>query len=148
MVGSARSRRLGRHERTAAAALQVSGVPDLRDASGSYSEWNDPAWDINDRRVGFDRLLREAWRSRAYGDFWSHMMVAEGSVDFAVEPELSVWDMAALIPVVEEAGGTITRTRWHVTAGRGQRGLVQRQAPHQRARTLLVVRPTLASDRR
>ena len=48
------------------------------------------------------------WRSRAYGDFWSHMMVAEGSVDVAIEPELNAWDMAALVPIVEEAGGTIT----------------------------------------
>jgi len=53
-------------------------------------------------------LLRSAWRSRAYGDFWSHMMVAEGSADAALEPELNAWDMAALVPIVEEAGGTIT----------------------------------------
>lgn len=88
--------------------LQVSGVGDVSDASLGFSEWGDPAWDTCDRRSCFDRLLRSAWRSRAYGDFWSHMMVAEGSVDAALEPELSVWDMAALIPIVEEAGGTIT----------------------------------------
>lgn len=88
--------------------LQVSGVRDVSDASLAYSEWGDPAWDIGDRRARFDGLLRLAWRSRAYGDFWSHMMVAEGSVDAALEPELSAWDMAALIPIVEEAGGAIT----------------------------------------
>jgi len=88
--------------------LQVSGVSDLSDASLGYSEWGDPEWDTGDRRARFDRLLRSAWRSRAYGDFWSHMMVAEGSVDAALEPELSVWDMAALIPIVQEAGGAIT----------------------------------------
>jgi len=88
--------------------LHVSGVGNLSDASLGYSEWGDPAWDSGSRRASFDRLLRSAWRSRAYGDFWSHMMVAEGSVDAALEPELSVWDMAALIPIVEEAGGTIT----------------------------------------
>ncbi|MEO8108062.1 MAG: inositol monophosphatase family protein, partial [Actinomycetes bacterium] len=85
-----------------------SEVGGLGDASLAYSEWSDPAWDTDDRRGSFDRLLRSAWRSRAYGDFWSHMMVAEGSVDAALEPELNLWDMAALIPIVEEAGGAIT----------------------------------------
>lgn len=90
------------------AQLHVSGVTELSDASVSFSEWNDPAWETGDRRDAFDRLLRSAWRSRAYGDFWSHMMVAEGSIDVAIEPELSTWDIAALVPIVEEAGGTIT----------------------------------------
>jgi histidinol-phosphatase len=88
--------------------IHVSGVSELSDASLSFSEWNDPAWEIGSRRDAFDQLLRSAWRSRAYGDFWSHMMVAEGSVDAALEPELNAWDMAALVPIIEEAGGTIT----------------------------------------
>ena len=88
--------------------IHVSGVSDLSDASLSFSEWNDPAWEIGNRRDSFDRLLRSVWRSRAYGDFWSHMMVAEGSADAALEPELNAWDMAALVPIIEEAGGTIT----------------------------------------
>lgn len=96
--------------------LSVSAVRTLSDASVSFSEWNDPAWEPGEepsgepsrRRSALDSLLRSAWRSRAYGDFWSHMMVAEGAVDVAVEPELNAWDMAALIPIVEEAGGTVT----------------------------------------
>lgn len=48
------------------------------------------------------------WRSRAFGDFWSYMLVAEGAVDIAAEPELSLWDMAALAPIVTEAGGRFT----------------------------------------
>ena len=48
------------------------------------------------------------WRTRAYGDFWSYMLLAEGAVDLATEPELSLWDMAALAPVVTEAGGRFT----------------------------------------
>jgi histidinol-phosphatase len=90
------------------APIHASGVFELSDASLSFSEWNDPAWEVGHRRDSFDRLLRSAWRSRAYGDFWSHMMVAEGSVDAALEPELNAWDMAALVPIIEEAGGTIT----------------------------------------
>jgi histidinol-phosphatase len=88
--------------------ITVSAVRSLPDASISFSEWNDPAWEVGTRRAAFDSLLRACWRSRAYGDFWSHMMVAEGAVDAAIEPELFPWDMAALIPIVEEAGGVIT----------------------------------------
>ena len=88
--------------------IEVSAVTSIDDASVSFSEWNDPAWESNHWREPIDRLLRTAWRSRAYGDFWSHMMVAEGIVDVAVEPELFPWDMAALIPIIEEAGGSVT----------------------------------------
>jgi histidinol-phosphatase len=49
--------------------------------------------------------MAEVWRSRAYGDFWSHMLVAEGAVDLSCEPELSLWDLAALQVIVKEAGG-------------------------------------------
>jgi len=49
-----------------------------------------------------------AWRERAYGDFWSYMLLAEGAVDIAAEPELGLHDMAALVPVVTEAGGRFT----------------------------------------
>ena len=48
------------------------------------------------------------WRTRAYGDFWSHVLVAEGAVDASFEPEVSLWDLAALQPIVEEAGGRFT----------------------------------------
>ena len=88
--------------------LTVSGVHDVADASLSFTEWKDPQWDASGRRDRFNELLRAVWRSRAYGDFWSHMMVAEGTVEAGAEPELYSWDMAALIPIVEEAGGRVT----------------------------------------
>ncbi len=84
--------------------LQVSEVSRLEDASVSYSDLH--GW--GDRQAGFEALLATAWRSRAYGDFWSHVLVAEGAVDVAAEPQLALWDVAALIPVVVEAGGTVT----------------------------------------
>jgi histidinol-phosphatase len=56
----------------------------------------------------FVDLMRSVWRSRAYGDFWSYMLVAEGAVDIACEPELSLHDMAAPSIVVAEAGGQFT----------------------------------------
>ncbi len=81
---------------------RVSGVGDLADASLSLSDLE--GWD----RTSYLDLMDSVWRVRGYGDFWSHMMVAEGCVDVAVEPELNLWDMAALVPVVLEAGGAIT----------------------------------------
>ncbi len=79
----------------------VSKVGELTDASVSYSSFS--GW--HDRRAGFDAILTQAWRTRAYGDFWSHMLVAEGAVDISFEPEVSIWDVAALVVIVEEAGG-------------------------------------------
>ena len=56
-------------------------------------------------------LSRRCWRTRAYGDFWSYMLVAEGAVDIAAEPELNLHDMVALVPIVTEAGGRFTSLR-------------------------------------
>ena len=56
----------------------------------------------------FLELTDDCWRTRAFGDFWSYMLVAEGAVDIAAEPELAVYDMAALVPIVTEAGGRFT----------------------------------------
>lgn len=86
--------------------LRASAVATLADASFSFS---DPiGWAERGSRSGLDHLLSQTWRQRAYGDFWSHMLVAEGAVDIAAEPELQTYDMAALVPIVEEAGGRIT----------------------------------------
>jgi histidinol-phosphatase len=91
---------------TKASRCQVSGVTRLADASFSYSSITD--WGDIGALDGFLGLSREVWRTRAYGDFWSHMLVAEGAVDIAAEPEVSLWDVAALQVIVEEAGGRFT----------------------------------------
>ena len=91
---------------TSARQMHVSGVGALADASVSYSSLG--GWRELGRRQRFLDLLDACWRTRAYGDFWSYMMVAEGAVDIACEPELSLWDMAALAPIVTEAGGRFT----------------------------------------
>lgn len=82
--------------------ISVSAVSDMRDASVSYSD--QVAWPEG----AFERLTDDVWRTRAYGDFYSHLLVAEGAVDIAAEPELSLWDIAALVPIVEAAGGKVT----------------------------------------
>ncbi|GAA3507904.1 histidinol-phosphatase [Actinomadura keratinilytica] len=89
-----------------AGRLQVSAVSDLADASLSFSSLS--GWEEQGRLDGFLDLTRAVWRTRAFGDFWSHMMVAEGTVDVSAEPEVSLWDLAALHVIVEEAGGMFT----------------------------------------
>ncbi len=85
---------------------QVSDIRRLEDASFSYSDISE--WE--DRGLGDDllALMRRVWRTRAYGDFWSYMLIAEGAVDVAAEPELHTYDMAALDVIVREAGGRFT----------------------------------------
>ena len=86
--------------------ISVSQVAALTDASISYSDF--VGW--GDRLEPFQKMLAHAWRTRGIGDFWSHMLVAEGAVDVAIEPSLALWDMAALDIIVREAGGTFTNT--------------------------------------
>lgn len=89
-----------------ATECRVSDVADLGDASLSYSSLS--GWEERDRLDDFLALSRRCWRTRAYGDFWSYMLVAEGAVDLAAEPELELYDMAALDVIVREAGGMFT----------------------------------------
>lgn len=56
----------------------------------------------------FDDLVGSCWRARGFGDFWGHMLVARGAAHVMVEPELSMWDVAALEPIITEAGGRLT----------------------------------------
>ncbi|HEY2298495.1 MAG TPA: histidinol-phosphatase [Jatrophihabitans sp.] len=86
--------------------IAVSKVAQLSDASLSYSSLS--GWREIGRRDAFVALMDSCWRTRAYGDFWSYLLVAEGAADLAAEPDLSLWDMAALAPIVVEAGGRFT----------------------------------------
>lgn len=54
------------------------------------------------------QLTKDVWRERGLGDFWMHVLVAEGAFDIAVESIVNTWDLAALLVIVEEAGGTFT----------------------------------------
>ena len=86
--------------------IRVSGVRQLADASFCYSSLE--SWARRDRLAAMLEIMQAAWRSRAYGDFYGYMLLAEGALDAMVEPELSLWDVAALVPIVTEAGGTLT----------------------------------------
>jgi histidinol-phosphatase len=86
--------------------LSVSSVAQLGSASLSFSSLS--GWAQRGLRDRFIELTDAVWRVRAYGDFLSYCLVAEGAVDIAAEPEVSVWDLAALDILVREAGGTFT----------------------------------------
>jgi len=108
--------------------ISVSGVSALSDASLSFSDAM--GWDAYPDALA--DLQAHTWRSRAYGDFLSHVFVAEGAVDIAIEPELNVWDMVAFAAIVQEAGGTVTGLNGEdfITAGNAltTNGLVHAQA--------------------
>ena len=84
--------------------ISVSKVSELSNATIAYSDFQ--GW--GERLNKFQKLISDCTRSRGLGDFWSHMLVAEGAVDVAAEPSLALWDMAALDVIVREAGGTFS----------------------------------------
>jgi histidinol-phosphatase len=86
--------------------ISVSSVARLDSASLSFSSLS--GWAQLGLRDRFLELTDAVWRVRAFGDFLSYCLVAEGAVDIAAEPEVSVWDLAPLDILVREAGGTFT----------------------------------------
>lgn len=86
--------------------ISVSSVPDIESASLSFSSLS--GWAGLGLRDRFIDLTDTVWRVRAYGDFLSYCLVAEGAVDIAAEPEVSLWDLGALDILVRAAGGAFT----------------------------------------
>jgi histidinol-phosphatase len=111
-------------------ALRVSAVRDLADASLSFSDH------VGWRPASLAALTGAVWRARAYGDFWSHLLVAEGAVDVAAEPELNVWDVAGLVAIIEEAGGRMTGVDGSPVLGAGS-GLTTNGLLHEQVLALL-----------
>jgi histidinol-phosphatase len=107
--------------------INVSQVSEVKDASISYSDFI--GW--GERLAPFQELMSSAWRTRGIGDFWSHMLVAEGAVDVAAEPSLALWDMAALDIIVREAGGRFSNVAG-VDGSLGGSGLSTNSAIHQK----------------
>ncbi|WP_053388031.1 inositol monophosphatase family protein [Leucobacter japonicus] len=86
--------------------LRVSGVSDLEHASLSFQSIEQ--WDLAGYLEPLISLTRAVWRDRAYGDMWSYMLLAEGLVDIVAEFDVKPYDLAALVPIVREAGGRFT----------------------------------------
>ncbi|HEU0192338.1 MAG TPA: histidinol-phosphatase [Mycobacterium sp.] len=91
---------------TPAQRLSVSAVADLDAASLSFAGMT--GWAHRGLRNQFLHLTDSVWRVRSYGDFWHHCLLAEGAIDIAIEPAVSVWDLAAVDILIREAGGTFT----------------------------------------
>jgi histidinol-phosphatase len=87
-------------------SIRVSNITDAANASISYN--NLRLWDQSGKLPQLVEFSRTLWRTRAYGDFWSYMLLAEGSVDIVAEHDLKIYDIAALVPIVEQAGGKLT----------------------------------------
>ncbi len=87
--------------------IAVSAVDDLADAQVCVT--HNAGWDHLGLTSRLVALQQRARRSRGMGDFWQHMLVAEGAVDVAVDAVgVAPYDLAALKPIVEAAGGTFT----------------------------------------
>jgi len=86
--------------------LQVSKISELPDAAFSYN--NIKGWDGAGKLDELLVLQRETWRAQAIGDAWAYMLVAEGHLDGAGEWDMKPYDIAALMPIVQEAGGRFT----------------------------------------
>jgi histidinol-phosphatase len=112
--------------------IHVSGVHELGDAQLCFPG-------LDDWGNGLDGLIALAgrcWRSRGFGDFWAYMLVAEGAVEIACEPEVSLWDLAPLQVIVEEAGGRFTDLAGVRTADGGD-AIASNGLLHDAARTLV-----------
>ena len=83
--------------------LHVSAIRRIEDATWCYTS----ARDFNRKGLAdrFFKLAERSWVARGFGDFWMHMLVAEGSADFAIDGGLQRWDTAAVEVIVEESGG-------------------------------------------
>lgn len=88
--------------------IRVSAVESLEDATLSYN--NLQTWDQYGYLDHLVELSRTVGRTRAFGDLWAYMLLAEGAIDIAGEFDMKPWDIAALVPVIREAGGRITTT--------------------------------------
>lgn len=88
-------------------SISVDDAGSIDDAMFCFADAN--SFDRYDLRDVFDELTAGTYRNRGFGDFWGHMLVARGAAHIMIEPSLKVWDVAALQPIVSEAGGKLTR---------------------------------------
>lgn len=94
--------------------IKVSAVSELENSSLSYN--NLQLWDQAGMLSQLTSLSRKVWRTRAYGDFWSYMLLAEGALDIVSEHDLKIYDIAALVPIVEQAGGKFSAIEGPLTS--------------------------------
>ena len=74
----------------------------------SFSHGGVRSFDQHGHGAALRTISGRVWMERAYGDFWQHVLVAEGRLDFALEADVNLWDLAPVQLIVEEAGGRFT----------------------------------------
>ena len=109
--------------------IYVSTVKDLAEAHVSTTP--NKGWEKVGGLLALQQLQVDALRSRGFGDFWQHMLVAQGAIDIAIDAiGLAPYDNAALYPIVQEAGGTITdrhgNVDWRANSSVSSNGLLHR----------------------
>lgn len=115
--------------------LSVSAVGDLGDAQLCWSGFG--SWDEAGSLQALIELSRRCWRTRGFGDFWGYMLVAEGAADVSCEAEVSIWDLAAPMAIVEAAGGQFTDLRGVRTATGEHGALVSNGLVHDAALAII-----------
>ncbi len=107
-------------------AIHASRIGEIGEAHLAYDSVTD--FDTAGSTDAFLQLVRRCTRARGFGDFWIHMLVAEGAIEIAVEPAVAPWDMAAVQAIVEEAGGRFSdlrgNTRFDGGSGLSTNGLL------------------------
>ncbi len=121
--------------------LQVSKINEIANAFLSYSEG---PWESHGMRTQLEALRHTTYRHRAFGDFWQHMLVAEGACDIAAEAIVSVWDLAAIQIIVEEAGGVFSDLGGHARPGGGS-ALSTNGVLHAKTLAFLCASPSASS---
>jgi len=131
-------RGLGAHAGPPTAPIRVSAINDLADAqlSGAgLAAWHEGTHNPHAHANAVTLALR-CGRDRDFGDFWSHMLVAEGACEIALDPIVSLWDVAAVQVIVEEAGGRFTDLSGQARADGGS-GISTNGRLHQAALAIL-----------
>jgi histidinol-phosphatase len=98
---------LGQGTRRNGSRVGVSAIDQPGDAHVLHGGLNRFSWSAR-RWERLAEITGEAWRTRGFGEFWMHLLVAGGMAEVAFEDDLSLWDIAALVIIVEEAGGRMT----------------------------------------
>jgi histidinol-phosphatase len=95
--------------------LAVSSIDTIEAASASFQSISQ--WDEAGHLDAVIRLSRAVWRDRGYGDTWPYMLLAEGRLEFVAEFGVKEYDIAALVPIITEAGGRFTSFEGHDSIG-------------------------------
>jgi histidinol-phosphatase len=121
--------------REPARAIHVSRIAELADAQACFGGLEE--WQHHGRLGNLIALSERVGRTRGFGDFWQYMLVAEGAAEIAADPRVSMWDLAAPLVIVSEAGGRFSDFTGAQTASAGS-GLATNGHLHEAARTILA----------